>query len=162
MQQKVKVKADKNGNVVRVYEDNPEYGYIRVEQDVFEINSKGWLGSKTRSARIQGKIEDLKKASYVDGTLIPGKIVIIESLQAFNPENPDRDLKIAGKTGVICRMEDQPIYRQTFFTPNQNAFDELITHTNADEIRDVINAQKLMEEFQANNEETEEAEEAEF
>lgn len=154
MQQQVKVKADKNGNVVRVYEENPEYGFIRVEQDVFEINSKGWLAAKTRSARIQGKVEDLKKTGYVDGTTIPGKIVIVESLQAFNPENPDRDLKIAGNTGVICRYDDQPIYRQTFLTPNLNAFDELIPHTNTDEIRDVINAQKLMEQFDSQNQET--------
>lgn len=151
MQQQVKVKADKNGNVVRVYEDNPEYGFIRVEQDVFEINSKGWLSAKTRSARIQGRVDDLKKTGYVDGTTIPGKIVIIESLQPFNPENPDRDLKIAGNTGVICRYVDQPIYRQTFITPNLNAFDELIPHTNTDEIRDVINAQRLMEQFQNEN-----------
>lgn len=160
--QQVKVKADKNGNVVRVYEENPEYGFIRVEQDVFEINSKGWLGAKTRSARIQGKVEDLKKTGYVNGTLIPGKIVIVESLQAFNSENPDRDLKIAGTTGIICRYEDQPIYRQTFFTPNQNAFDELVSHTNTDEIRDVINAQKLMEQFDSQNQEPAASEDAEF
>ena len=47
--------------------------------------------------------------------MLPGKIVVVESLTPFNPENPDRDLKIAGGTGVICRIDDQPIYRQTFY-----------------------------------------------
>lgn len=141
---KVRVTKDKEGNVITVSEKNPEYGHIRVEQECFQINDQGWLKSSTRSAIIHGKIEDLVKTGYKDGTEIPGKIVIIESLKPFNQEDPDKNLKIAGETGVICRVDDEPIYRQTFFTPNQNSFDELINHTNTDEIREVMEAQKMM------------------
>ena len=61
-----------------------------------------------------------------------------------NQENPDRDLKIAGDTGIVCRIDDQPIYRQTFYTSNMLGFDQLITHDNTDEIKDVMYAQKTM------------------
>jgi hypothetical protein len=73
-------------------------------------------------------------------------------LSPFNPDNPDRDLKLAGETGVICRYDDQPIYRQTFFTPNMSAYDTLIAHTNADEIREVQAAQRTLATMTANTE----------
>lgn len=139
---KVRVTADKNGNVIGVSTNNPEYGFIRVEQTATQINDQGWLRNVKRSALIKGKVEDLVACNYKDGTEIPGKIVVVESLSPFNPVNPDRDLKIAGDTGVICRIDDQPIYRQTFYTSNLNAFDELITHNNTDEIKEVQAAQR--------------------
>ena len=141
---KVTVTADKNGNVIGVSQNNPEYGYMRVEQTAVQINDQGWLRNVKRGALIKGKVEDLVDCDYQDGDQIDGKIVVRESLTPFNPVNPDRDLKIAGDTGVICRIDDQPIYRQTFFTTNLNAHDELITHTNADEIREVQGAQKAI------------------
>lgn len=140
----VQVVADDNGNVINVSQNNPEYGYIRVQQVAFQINDRGWLRNVKRSALIKGKVEDLQDANYTAGTSIPGKIVVIESFVPFNPENPEKDLKIAGETGVVCRVDDQPIYRQTFFTSNLNAFDELITHNNSDEIKEVQAAQKAI------------------
>lgn len=141
---KVKVAADKNGNIIGVSQNNPEYGYIRVEQVATQINDQGWLRNVKRSALIKGKVDDLLACNYKEGSEIQGKIVVVESFEPFNPTNPDRDLKIAGDTGVICRVNDQPIYRQTFFTCNQDATDELITHNNADEIRDVQSAQRSL------------------
>jgi hypothetical protein len=141
---KVTVAADKTGNVIGVSQNNPEYGYIRVEQQAVQINDQGWLRNVKRSALIKGKVEDLLQTGYQEGTEIVGKIVVIESLTPFNDANPDRDLKIAGDTGVICRVDDQPIYRQTFFTTNVNLQDEFITHSNSAEIRDVQGAQKAI------------------
>ena len=141
---KVTVTADKHGNVITVSPNNPEYGWIRVEQTATQINDRGWLRNAKRSAFIKGKVEDLKASNYKEGTEINGKIVVIESLTPFNSENPDRDLKIAGDTGVICRIDDQPIYRQSFFTTNLNAYDELITHNNTHEIREVQSAQRSL------------------
>lgn len=139
---KVRVTADINGNVIGVSQNNPEYGYVRVEQSVTQISEAGWLKPVKRSALIKGKVEDLAQAGFVDGFELSGKIIVKESLTPFNPENPDKDLKIAGQTGVVCRIDDQPIYRQTFFTSNQEAYDELITHDNTTEIREVQLAQK--------------------
>lgn len=149
---KVTVTADKKGNVINVSE-NPEIGFIRVEQESFQFNEMGWLKSTKRTALIHGKVDDLVKAGYKAGSEIPGKVVIIESLKPFNSENPDKDLKIAGETGIICRVDDQPIYRRTFFTPNQNGFDELISHTNTDEIKEVMEAQRMMKSIAATRKE---------
>lgn len=142
---KVIVTADQNGNIITVSENNPEYGRIRVEQqDIIEINQKGFLKRTNRSAFINGKIEDLVKANYKAGSTISGKIIVKESFEPFNPNNPDKNLKIAGDTGVICRVGDQPIYRQTFFTQDVNAADEFIAHDNAEEIVDVQVAKKSL------------------
>ena len=141
---KVVVTADANGNVIGVSQNNPEYGYIRVEQNAIQINDEGWLRRSKRSALIKGKVEDLLSFDFKAEQSLPGKIVVKESLIPFNPENPDKNLKIAGDTGIICRVDDEPIYRQTFYTQNENAIDEFIMHTNKDEIKEVMNAQKEM------------------
>lgn len=141
---KVVVTADKFGNVIGISENKPEYGYVRVEQTGAYINDKGWLRIGKRSALIKGLVKDLTEAKFFHGQELTGKIVVMEALTAFNTENPDRDLKIAGDTGIICRIDDQPIYRQTFYTSNENAEDQLITHTNSEEIKEVQNAQRTM------------------
>lgn len=142
--EKVKVIADKYGSIISVSPNNPEYGYIRVEQVANVINSEGWLRKTRRTALIKGTIKDLEDAKFEKGQELPGKIVVIESFKPFYAQNPDRDLKIAGDSGVVCRVDDQPIYRQTFYTPDENAKDELIMHNNGDEIREVNAATRAL------------------
>ena len=139
---KVVVTADQNGNVIGVSENNPEYGYVRVEQTGSFINDQGWLRISRRSALIKGLVKDLVETNFSAGQEIAGKIVVIESLTPFNSENPERDLKIAGDTGVICRYDDQPIYGQSFYTSNMNANGQFIVHTNSQEIKEVQAAQR--------------------
>jgi hypothetical protein len=135
---KVKVVADEFGNVVRVSTNNPEYASIRVEQSTFSF-SKGWMRKKSRTAFIPGVTEELsemaKQMKLTDGYELSGQIIIKESLEPFNAEDPDRDIKFAGETGVSCKFEDQNIYRKTYYTESKNEEDELIAHTNTDEIR---------------------------
>jgi hypothetical protein len=135
---KVKVVADEFGNVVRVSTNNPEYASIRVEQSTFSF-SKGWMRKKARTAFIPGVTEELtemaKQMKLTDGYELSGQIIIKESLEAFNTEEPERDIKFAGDTGVSCKFEDQVIYRKTYYTESKNEEDELIAHTNIDEIR---------------------------
>ena len=138
---KVKVVEDENKNVLFISENNPEYGWLFVEQVATQIEN-GWLRNVRRKARIMGKISELQELGYTSNTELPGKIIVKESFTPFNLENPDRDLKIAGNTGIICRVDDQPIYRQTFYTTNENLQDELIHHNNNLEIKEVTNAQK--------------------
>ena len=143
---KVIVTADDNNNVIAVSKNSPEYGYVRVEQTTTQINDQGWLKNVKRSAIIKGKVTDLVDANFKANQVLTGKIVVVESLQPFNTENPDRDLKVAGDTGIICTIDDQPIYRQTIYTSNDNAVDEMITHDKAcqEQIRGVLQAQKAM------------------
>ncbi len=140
---KVTVTADRNGNIVNISDNNPEFGYIRVEQVTTQITN-GWLRNVKRSTLIKGKVADLLEAKFSNGQELPGKIIVVESFNPFNPENPDRDLKIAGDTGVICRVDDQPIYRQSVYTVNDQAQDEFITHNNIEEIRQVAEVQKSL------------------
>lgn len=134
---KVLVTADDQGNVIGVSKNNPEFGYIRVEQTLPTVTDKGWLKISKRSALIKGKVEELQLLGYSQGQVLPGTVVVKESLEPFNNDNPARDLKFAGDTGVVCRIDDQPIYRQSFYTTNPNAYDELISHNNTEEIKEV-------------------------
>lgn len=142
---KVKVVADSNGSIIGQSQNNPEYGYIRIEQKTIQISEQGWLKSVKRSTLLKGKMEDLLNSGYKEGSELSGKLIVKESLVPFNPANPDKNLKIAGSTGIICRIDDQPIYRDTFYTTNIDAYDELISHNNNEEIKDVMYSQKLME-----------------
>jgi hypothetical protein len=149
---KVTVVADSNGNIIGQSQNNPDYGYIRVEQKTIQISEQGWLKSVKRSSLLKGKMDDLLAAGYKDGTELPGRLIVKESLTPFNPENPDKNLKIAGSTGIICRIDDQPIYRDTFYSTNVNAYDELISHNNNEEIKDVMHSQRVMENLNVNQE----------
>ena len=140
--------GDATGNVINISE-NPEFGYLRLKQETMKIGRGGWLRFENRTALIHGTVNDLMKADYRVNQKLPGKIVVSESLIPFNDKNPDRNLKVAGKTGVVLRVNDQPIYRQTFYTTEENATDELVQHDREcrNEIREVMAAQKAVEDL---------------
>jgi len=75
MNESVKVTADNNGNII-VQRNNPLYGYIKLTQVVLEVNNRGWLDRKTRTALIQGLITDLVLLHYTAGKELPGNIII--------------------------------------------------------------------------------------
>jgi len=143
-EQTVTVTADALGNVIGISKNNPEYGWIRVESYNYEIDNRGWLKVKKRSALIKGKVEDLKQMNYKEGDKIVGKIVVKESLTPFYEENPEKHMKYAGDTGVVCCVDGCPIYRDTFFTTNLNEQDELIEHDNVEDIKNAISAMKVL------------------
>jgi hypothetical protein len=136
---KVKIVSDENGNVVTISSNNPEFAWIILEQNATQMEN-GWLRKVTKKARIMGKTTDLVELKYTKNTELPGKIVVVESLTPFNSSDSERDLKIAGDTGVICRVNDQPIYRRTFYTSDSTAEDVYVQHTNSDEIKQVQKA----------------------
>lgn len=135
MNSKVKVSANDKGQVVVPSENNSEYGHIRVTQDVVSIDERtGFVRRKAISALIPGTVDDLKSFGWVNGQSVAGKIVVKESLEAFNPNDPERDLKYAGDTGIICTLGGQPIFRKAFYTQNENAQDVKVQHDNTAEI----------------------------
>jgi hypothetical protein len=135
MVSKVKVTANEAGDVIVMSKDNSKYGHIRVEQKRTVISDKGWVKVKPVSALLHGTVEDLEQFGFQDGQLLGGKIVIKESLVPFNSENPEKDYKIAGTTGIVCCVDGQPIYRKTFYNPSANDQDETIAHDNSEAIR---------------------------
>jgi len=133
----VTIVADDNGNIIRQSKNNPEYGFVRVTQDAVTFGANGWVNKKSRSALILGKMEDLADIGLDKMTTLPGKIVVKESTEPFSATDPDRDLKVAGETGIICCTADgEPIYRTSFYDASGLQEDNLIPHANGDAIRE--------------------------
>jgi hypothetical protein len=127
---------DTTGAVVNISANNPEWGYVRVKQTRILADEKsGFLRAKTVTAIMPGLVEDLQAADLYAGQQMTGKIVIEEALTPFNKKNPERDLKIAGKTGIVCRLDGEPIYRRTRFSFNTEAEDTYKQHDNVEELR---------------------------
>ena len=142
MNSKVTVIADETGAVINVSANNPEYGNVKVQQIRTMIDDNGFLKRKPVNALIQGKIEELRDAGFYAGQQLDGKIVIEESLEPFNKKTPERDLKVAGDTNIVCTLGGLPIYRRTKFSFAINAEDLLIKHDNVDELRSAYANQK--------------------
>jgi hypothetical protein len=127
MNSKVVVLGDETTKtVVNVSENNPDYGYIRVQQIRTMIDDNGFLRRKPVSALIPGTLSELTESGFYAGQQLDGKIVVEESLEPFNAKTPERDLKVAGDTGIVCTIGGLPIYRRTKFTLDGTAQDTLI------------------------------------
>jgi hypothetical protein len=136
MDSKVIVLADEaTGTVINVSENNPEYGYVKLQQVRNVIDDNGFLRRKPVNALLPGTVEDLKSLNLFAGQAMTGKIVIEEGLDPFNAKTPERDLKIAGSTGIVCTWQGLPIYRRTKFTFDANQEDTYLKHDNVDELR---------------------------
>ena len=71
-----------------------------------------------------------------------GQIIIEESFIPFNEKNAEREIKMAGDTGIPCLLDGQPIYRRQRYTTNMNEQDLLIQHNNTAQIKEAIDANK--------------------
>lgn len=131
---KVTVTADPSGQAVVASPNSPEYGYVRVSQTRNIVDERGWLRNKPVAALILGSVADLRSA-YSSNQELEGKIVIKESLTPFNKKSPEKDLKVAGKTGIVCMVGDKPIYRKAFYSQDADAKDVLVQHTNVEAIK---------------------------
>ena len=135
MNSKVIVTADATTNSVVNVSDNPEWGYLRVEQIRTMIDDNGFLKRKSVSAIVPGLLSDLQASGFFAGQQLDGKIVVEESLEPFNKKNPERDLKVAGETGIVCTYGGLPIYRRTKFSLDGTMQDTLVKHDNIEELR---------------------------
>lgn len=146
MSTQVTVSADEFGNIINMSPNNPEYGFVIVKQHAHTISDNGWLRLSKRSALIKGLISDLVAANFKPNQTLPGRIIVKESLEPFNPENPDQHLKIAGTTGVVCNIGGEPIYRDTFYVNDPNAQDILVMHDEdcSEAIRNAIKAERIV------------------
>ena len=157
--QSVVIVKDDMNNAIRVSKNNAEYAHIRLSQERTMINSNGWLQTKQITALIHGKTEELIASGIKKFKKLPGNIVIKESLTPFNKNNPDRDLKMAGNTGIVCCIHGQPIYRTTKYDATGIQEDELIAHNNGEAIREA-NAASMEDLMAAKVSDTEESEDS--
>ena len=137
MSYQVNVSSNEDGGVITLSKNNPEFGFIRVTQRRLVINKKGWVNMRELSALVQADVETLKSLEWSSNQKLSGNIIIKESLEPFNNEYADKDLKVAGDTGIVCCLDGQPIYRKCFYDPTGTDPDTLVQHNNADEIRNV-------------------------
>lgn len=143
MNSKVKVVANATtGAVVNVSENNPEYGYIRLEQTKSIVDDNGFLKPRTISTLLQGAVNDLQNLGFFAGQEVDGKIQIKEQLEPFSEKSPERDLKKAGETGIICTQGGAPIYRKTVYDMSESKKDVFVQHDNVAELRAAYDAQK--------------------
>ena len=153
MNSKVIVLADeKTKAVVNVSENNPDYGYFRVEQSKVVTTGSGWLDVKRITAIVPGEMAKLTQAGFYAGQELPGKIITLESLEPFSDVNIEKQLKRAGSEDApVCTLMGKPIYQKRIWTPDTNLEDDLISHDNIDEIR-AYNANKKSTAVQPNEE----------
>jgi hypothetical protein len=110
--------------VVTQNPNKPEYGSIRVDQIITTMEN-GFLNRSKRVAFIGGKLEDLKELGYKANQVLPGKLVVKESTTPFYAgQSP----KINPETGEVMLSNGQEIYRQTVYTSDINAQDNLVQH----------------------------------
>lgn len=131
----VVVCADAQGNVIH-QTSNPEFGYVRLEQVFEDYNEQGWGNERKRSALIKNTMDKLEEAGFKAGQVLPGRIVVRESFSPSNEYNAERELKRSGENGVVCRVDDQPIYRTSFWDRSGTKTDTLISHNNNEEIKE--------------------------
>jgi hypothetical protein len=115
-------RLDKNGK---------PFGYIRVENpstiDLAYAYENGGV-RKGQSALVSMTVDAWEKAKnfYKEGMEIKGNVRIVESLTG----GPGFQAKLAGKDGVACTLQGQPIYRRTEFDATGLLEDTLIKHDN--------------------------------
>lgn len=130
----VSVAGAEDGSLITMSK-NPEIGWIMVEQNKTVLSDEGFIKPTRLLAFVKGTPDGLIGLDWEVGLVLPGQIIVEESLEPFSRNKPEADLKIAGDSGVICSVKGHPIYRRTFYTTNKKRVDALIPHDNADEIR---------------------------
>ena len=127
MKTKVKVTAV-DGKVIILSANNPEFGYIRVEQTVTKFNDQGFVNKSNMSALVKGKIADLTSFGWKEGQLLDGKLVVREStIEPFEGAQP----KINPSTSEVIMHNGSPVYRDTIYDPTGSKEDILLQTTGA-------------------------------
>jgi DNA polymerase III epsilon subunit-like protein len=118
-----------------------EYAWMYVKQSFIDEE-----GEKTkRIAKFFGLYQHLELLQ--EGDILPGKIIILESLTPFDREldRMENDLKISAENGVVPFSIDlDPIYRKTYYDSSGQMKDEYLEHDNEDEI---CQAREVFEDF---------------
>lgn len=139
----VKVIANQNGEVLSISPNNPEYGWLAVEsvQPTFQEN---FLRLGRRVAFITGPVTQLEM--YVEmygisvGMELKGKIVVCESLTPINPKDSSIGIKYPNaackEAGLACTVNDEPVYRKSFYTEDISMQDVLVKHDNGEAIKE--------------------------
>ncbi len=106
-------------------------GSIRLQQKTKSLNNGSFLNVRNRVAFIGGALDQLlaliAENKLVDGSILPGKIMVTESLAPFWPNqtgkiNPQTEEPI----GVTVGEKFYPVYLRMTYTENMDAKDTYI------------------------------------
>ena len=132
MNNSVKIIKNPKSGLVVTPSSNPEFGYVTVKSESMQF--KGGFGRKVvLTALITIAMADADAVH--EGQVLPGKIVVKESLEPTNADNLDQDIKIAGESNIPCTVGGAPIYRTTEFTEDMTASSTFVEHDNGDAIK---------------------------
>lgn len=142
----IKIKASATGAMVRVYTNNPEYGYVVLESEELVFGA-GWVRETVRTCLLRSKVNVLNKVASM--ATIPGRIQLLEFLEDAIPANVQKDnlqdgipfeeaissfVKTAGNGGPSLKRDGKRILRFTSYDPSGQSLDTTITHDNVAEV----------------------------
>ena len=151
MKNQVTIVPNETGAKIRISKNNSDYGHVLLKQEKTIIGTNGWVKTTRLHALLHGEVDDLKSIGIKKMKTLPGQIIVKESTTPFNEKNPDMDLKYAGKTGIVCCKDGEPIYRRALYDASMTEIDEFIAHTNGEDIR-TANQENTEKAFEANTE----------
>lgn len=129
---KINIVTGRGGKIIHTNQNGNTY--IQLRQTNATVRDNGFVQVKNRSFIVKGSQYELEALGWNKDSEIPGNLVIEESLTPFNERNPEYDFKVAGTSGVVCKLDGQPIYRRTIWDPYGELADNKIHHNNQDEI----------------------------
>lgn len=155
MNSKVIVSADDNGNVIRQTK-NEEWSNVLLTQSKLTFSNNNVMGNKPKSVLMLIRTDEalaMQEAGVLfAGQELDGNIIVEEQTMPFNETDPDRDLKVAGDTGIICATADgEPIYRKSRYDASGTLTDTLVPHANGAEIRAAMGLETKTETKAASN-----------
>lgn len=107
------------GLVITPSSSNPEYGKIRLDQEVRVFNN-GFMSIQKRTAFVAAKIEDLESLKLKVGSIMRGKIIKIES---FSPQYEGHTPKINPTTGEVVLTNGRETYLTFQYVEDTQALD---------------------------------------
>lgn len=146
----VQITPSKEGQLITVYKNNSDYGYITLSSTELSTDSRGWLRESKRSTLMRAPIELLQKYIAMNKSLaVPGKIYVEEFLESGVPDsfkerfnkNVDYETQIkpyikrAGKDGVELTLGGERILRFTSYDPTGTIEDSKVAHDNTDAVK---------------------------
>lgn len=146
----VQITPSKEGQLITVYKNNSDYGYITLSSTELSTDSRGWIRESKRSTLMRATVDLLQKYIAMNKSLtVPGKIYVEEFLESEVPDsfkerfnkNVDYETQIrpyikrAGKDGVELTLGGERILRFTSYDPTGIIEDSKIAHDNTDAVK---------------------------
>ncbi len=147
----VKIIASKNNNV---FEPTKKTGLLCLAVEEIQANTELSLDGKfanavSRRIAFIFRSKEQFDAIFADmgitpaaGAVLDGIVSIKEQLEPFSATNPMNGIKYpnaaAKAQGLACTVSGKPVYRDTFYTTDEDTADVLVAHDNKEQIQEFV------------------------